>query len=161
MVQVYRQHSLEMVFMKSCFLFGHADCPDQVLPRLEQAIETAVSNGVTNFYVGNRGAFDRLAVTAVKRAKKKFPEVRLYLLLAYHPAERPQALPEGFDGTYYPLEKIPPRRFAIVRANEAMLRQADHVICYVDHVGNTRKLLELAQKRRSVTIDNIAQRSQE
>lgn len=122
--------------MKSCFLFGHADCPDQVLSRLEQAIETAISNGVTDFYVGNRGAFDRLATTAVKRAKRKFPGVRLYLLLAYHPAERPQELSEGFDGTYYPLEKTPPRRFAIVRANEAMLSQVDYVICYVNHVGN-------------------------
>lgn len=145
--------------MKSCFLFGHADCPDQVLSRLEQAIETAISNGVTDFYVGNRGAFDRLATTAVKQAKKKFPEVRLYLLLAYHPAERPQELSEGFDGTYYPLEKAPPRRFAIVRANEATLRQADYVICYVNHVGNTRKLLAVAQNRQKkgeLQIENIA-----
>lgn len=146
--------------MKSCFLFGHADCPDQVLPRLEQAIETAISNGVTGFYVGNRGAFDRLATTAVKQAKKKFPEVRLYLLLAYHPAERPQELSEGFDGTCYPLEKTPPRRFAIVRANEAMLRQADYAICYVNHVGNTRKLLAVSQKRKGrgeIHIENIAE----
>ena len=147
--------------MKSCFLFGHADCPDQVLSRLEQAIETAISNEVTDFYVGNRGAFDRLATTAVKRAKKKFPEVRLFLLLAYHPAERPQELSEGFDGTYYPLEKAPPRRFAIVRANEAMLRQAEYVICYVNHVGNTRRLFAVAQKRRELTIDNIAERNLE
>ena len=143
--------------MKSCFLFGHADCPDQVLPKLEQSIESAISNGVLNFYVGNRGAFDRLAATAVKRAKKKFPEVRLYLLLAYHPAERPQELSEGFDGTYYPLENTPPRQFAIVRANEAMLRQADHVICYVHHVGNTRKLLVTAQNMLGRSIHNIAE----
>lgn len=147
--------------MKSCFLFGHADCPDQVLSRLEQAIETAISNGVTDFYVGNRGAFDRLATTAVKRAKRKFPGVRLYLLLAYHPAERPQELSEGFDGTYYPLEKTPPRRFAIVRANEATLSQVDYVICYVNHVGNSRKILSLAQKRQergAIQIYNITQR---
>ena len=145
--------------MKSCFLFGHADCPDQVLPRLEQAIETAISNGVTCFYVGNRGAFDRLATTAVKQAKKKFPEVRLYLLLAYHPAERPQELSEGFDGTYYPLEKTSPRRFAIVRTNEAMLSQVDYVICYVCHPGNTRKLLGLAQKiqeRNKIELINVS-----
>lgn len=147
--------------MKSCFLFGHADCPDHVLPKLEQAIEIAVSKGVLNFYVGNHGAFDRLAATAVKRVKQNCPEVRLYLLLAYHPAERPQELSEGFDGTYYPLEKTPPRRFAIVRANEAMLRQAEYVICYVNHVGNTRRLFAVAQKRRELTIDNIAERNLE
>lgn len=147
--------------MKSCFLFGHADCPDHVLPKLEQAIKIAVSKGVLNFYVGNHGAFDRLATTAVKQAKKKFPEVRLYLLLAYHPAERPQELSEGFDGTYYPLEKTPPRRFAIVRTNEAMLSQVDYVICYVNHVGNSSKILSLAQKRQErgeIQIYNITQR---
>lgn len=146
--------------MKSCFLFGHADCPDHVLPKLEQAIEIAVSKGVLNFYVGNHGAFDRLAATAVKRVKQNFPEVRLYLLLAYHPAERPQELSEGFDGTYYPLEKTPPRRFAIVRANEAMLSQADYVICYVNHIGNTQKLLKLAyirQEKLEITIKNISE----
>lgn len=150
-----------MVFMKFCFLFGHADCPDQVMPNLEQSIASAISNGVMNFYVGNRGAFDRLAATAVKRAKKNFPEVRLYLLLAYHPADRPQELSGGFDGSYYPMERRTPRRFAIVRANEAMLRQADYVICYVNHVGNARKLLELAQKRTDLTIDNVAERRRE
>lgn len=143
--------------MKSCFLFGHADCPDHVLPKLEKSIETAVSNGVQNFYVGNRGAFDRLATTAVKHIKQKHPEVRLYLLLAYHPAERPQELTESFDGTYYPLEKRTPRQFAIVRANEAMLRHVDTVICYVSHVGNTRKLLAIAQKRQELSIHNIAE----
>lgn len=145
--------------MKSCFLFGHADCPDQVLPRLEHAIETAISNGVTDFYVGNRGAFDRLATTAVKRAKRNFPGVRLYLLLVYHPAERPQELSESFDGTYYPLEKAPPQRFAIVRANEAMLSQVDNVICYVNHIGNAQKLLSIAQKKQKrgeLQIENIA-----
>ena len=144
--------------MKSCFLFGHADCPDHVLPKLEKSIETAVSNGVQNFYVGNRGAFDRLATTAVKRIKQKHPDVRLYLLLAYHPAEQPQAPTEGFDGTYYPLFENVPRRYAIVRSNEAMARLADYVICYVNHVGNTRKLLSIVQKRQdsgNIFIDDI------
>lgn len=146
--------------MKSCFLFGHADCLDHVLPRLEQSIEIAISNGVTNFYVGNRGAFDRLAATAVKRAKQKFPGVRLYLLLAYHPAERAPEPSEGFDGTYYPLYEKVPRRFAIVRTNEAMLHQADTVICYVNHLGNTKELLRLAhkiQEKEDLQIINIAE----
>ena len=146
--------------MITCFLFGHADAPGTIMPKLEEAIEKCYSKGISNFYVGNRGRFDSLATAAVKQAKKKFPGVRLYLLLAYHPAERPQETPEGFDGTYYPLEEKIPRQFAIVRANEAMLRQADYVICYVNHAGNTRKLLAIAQKREKqelIPIENIAQ----
>ena len=40
--------------MKSCFMFGHADAPDIIMPRLEQAIERYYSkDGLTDFYVGN------------------------------------------------------------------------------------------------------------
>lgn len=56
---------------RSCFLFGHADCPDSVMPILEQAVERFYTNfQVRYFYVGNRGRFDSLAAAAVKRAKK-------------------------------------------------------------------------------------------
>jgi hypothetical protein len=146
--------------MKSCFLFGHSDCPYAILPELERRIEKAITNNVTHFYVGNRGNFDHLAAAAVKHLKACYPAIRLYLLLAYHPAERPTEPSDGFDGTYYPLLEKVPRRYAIVRANEAMLRQSDAVICYVNHPGNTRKLLSLAQKRREkgeLTLDNVAQ----
>lgn len=40
---------------KSCFLFGHADTPQSVLPILEQAIEKEVANGMSTFYVGYHG----------------------------------------------------------------------------------------------------------
>ena len=146
--------------MKLCFLFGHSDCPDRILSELESQIELAVSKGVLNFYVGNRGTFDRLAATAVKRIKEEYPGVRLYLLLSYHPAERSPVSAEGFDGTYYPLDNTVPRKYAIVRANETMLRQVNYVICYVNHVGNTRKLLKIAkerQERGEIQMENIAE----
>ena len=65
---------------KTCFLFGHADCPDSIMPKLEQALEACCSNyGITDFYVGNRGAFDRMAAAAVMRMKKS-KDIKLYLL---------------------------------------------------------------------------------
>lgn len=143
--------------MKTCFLFGHADCPEDIMPKLEQMIETCyTNNGICHYYVGNRGRFDRLAVAAVKRVKQRHEDVKLFLLLAYHPAERPVKLSHGFDGSYYPpLEQIP-RQYAIVRANQYMIDASDYVICYVNHTGNTRNLLEYAQKR-NVAIQNLAE----
>lgn len=39
-----------------------------------------------------------------------------------------------------------------------MVETADHLICYVKHVGNTRKLLEHALKRKErSSIDNVAE----
>ena len=144
--------------MKSCFMFGHSDCPDDMLPKIEEAIENSYSeHGVQFFYVGSRGRFDSLAATAVKRVKQRHADIRLYLLLAYHPAERPVILWDGFDGSYYPpLEKVP-RTYAILRANQYMVDTSDFIICYVKHIGNTRNLLEYAQKRKAsgLYINNI------
>lgn len=145
--------------MKSCFLFGHSDCPDTIIPKLESSIENAISNGVTQFYVGNRGNFDRLSTAAVKRLKVKYREVELFLVLAYHPAERTEYLSEGIDGSIYPLSEKVPKRFAIIRANEEMIHNVDLLICYVNHPGNTQKLLAQAQKiqrRQALVIENLA-----
>ena len=144
--------------MKTCFLFGHADAPDSIMPRLEEAIENCYSKGITYFYVGNRGRFDSLAASAVKRAKQRHPDIKLYLLLAYHPGERAVYLTDGFDGSYYPPLENVPRPYAIVRGNQYMVDNSDYLICYAKHIGNTRNLLEYAQKRKeSGYIENVAE----
>ena len=143
-------------------MFGHADAPDTIMPRLEQAIERYYSkDGITDFYVGNRGRFDSLAAAAVKRAKQRHGDIHLYLLLAYHPAERAVVLLSGFDGSYYPPLEDTPRQYAIVRGNQYMVDTTDFLICYVKHFGNTRNLLEYARKRKKedTHIENIAEDS--
>ena len=99
---------------KVCFFIGHRDTPEHVYPALEQAVEQLITQGVTEFYVGNHGSFDRMAARGVIAAKQHHPQVRLTMLLAYHPGERPVTLPPGFDGSLYPpgMENVP-RRFAI------------------------------------------------
>lgn len=147
--------------LKTCFLFGHADACDDILPNLLQAVEDAyATQGVTEFYVGNRGRFDSLAATAVKRVKKQHADIHLYLLLAYHPAQRPVIPWDGFDGSYYPPLMKVPLPFAIVRANQYMIDTSDLIICYVKHVGNSRNLLAYARKRKKadeciINIDDM------
>lgn len=144
--------------MKSCFMFGHSDCSDCMLPKIEEAIENCILNyKTTQFYVGNRGNFDRLAAVAAKKVKQKHPELQLYLLLAYHPAERPVDLRDIFDGSFYPPLENTPRQYAIIRANRYMIDTCDGIICYVKHIGNTRNLLEYAQKHH-LNIINIAEK---
>ena len=79
------------------------------------------------------------------------------MILAYHPAERPIELSDGFDGLYYPLLERIPRRYAIVRTNHYMVDNADCIICYVNHIGNTRSLLEDAKKRKGIHTKNVAE----
>lgn len=146
--------------MKSCFMFGHADCPDEILPKIENAIETHYSkHGVRLFYVGNRGSFDRLAAFAAKKVKLRYPDMKLFLVLAYHPAQRKPDLTDGFDGSYYPPLEGVPKQYAIIRTNHHMIDIADSMICYVRHIGNTRNLLEYAQRRNKKDgnpIQNLA-----
>lgn len=143
--------------MNCCFLFGHRNCPTSILPKLEAAIASHYINyGARLFYVGSRGSFDQLATTALKNAKKRFPDIQLHLVLAYHPAERPVNLTPGFDGSFYPPLENVPRQYAIVRANQYMVDFADCIICYAAHPGNARNLWEHAQKRQ-IPIENIAQ----
>ncbi len=150
-----------MGMWKSCFFIGHREADERLLPRLEMEIERLIrSENVRYFYVGGYGGFDQIVATAVKRAKKKYPEITLMLVLPYHPAERPIEKPPGYDGTYYPegLEKTP-RPFAIVKANQLMVDSCDWLVCYVRHgASNSRNLLEYAQRRENkglIRIKNI------
>ena len=142
-------------------MFGHADCPDCIMSKIESAIEEQyMRHGIGQFYVGNRGRFDSLAAAAAKRVKHRHSDINLHLVLAYHPAEREVDLTEVFDNSYYPPLEGVPKRYAIVKANRYMVNTCDSIICYVNHVGNTRKLLELAQRRQmkeGTIIENVAE----
>ena len=136
--------------MKCCFLIGHREADEKLYPALRKEIcRHILEFGVSEFIVGHYGAFDRLAARAVTAAKQDWPEIQLWMLLPYHPVERPTPLPVGFDGTYYPpgMEKVP-RRFAICRANRYMVDHVDYLIAYAWHpASNTRKLVAYAQRR--------------
>ena len=145
--------------IKSCFFIGHREASEEIYDELRTAVEQhIVEFGVTEFAVGHYGGFDRLAARAVIEAKKTHPEVTLTLLLPYHPAERPMAAPEGFDGTYYPpdMERVP-RRVAIVSANRYMVDHVDYLIAYAWHPGsNARDLVEYAQKQLGKGLSGIS-----
>jgi len=139
-----------------CFFIGHRDAPEDIYPLLlKEVIRHGSELGVTDFIVGGRGNFDRLASLAVREAKLRLPHIRLLLLLHYHPAEKPVDLSPGFDDTWYPegMEKVP-RRLAIVRANRMAADAADFMIAYAKKPGsNSLKLADYAAGRgKRVTL---------
>ena len=137
---------------KSCFFIGHRETSEEIYPALYAAVEQHILEyGVTEFIVGYYGGFDRLAASAVKEAKRFYPEVKLILLLPYHPAERPISTPDGFDGTFYPpgMESVP-RKIAIVRVNRYVVDHVDYLIAYAWHpASNARELVEHAKRREN------------
>lgn len=134
--------------MSTCFLIGSHLSPDTLSPLLDEAIERhIVEYGVTEFVVGRYGRFDQLAAEALRRAKGRYPGIRLWRLLPYHPAERPVDIPPGFDGTYYPegLETVP-RRLAILRAGQIAAAESRFLIASPG-LGGSRTVTDYALRR--------------
>ena len=136
---------------KSCFLFGHRNADEGLLPMLEHIIEELIrQEGVCRFYVGHYGGFDRAAAAALRRAKQRHPHITVMLVLPYLPT-RADLSPRGFDGTYWPegMESTP-RRYAIVRANRLLVDLCGFLVCHVvSDLGNSGRLLSYARRRHS------------
>lgn len=72
--------------MAICCFCGHGDVSDAIRPALARLIEEHIKFfGITEFWVGNYGRFDRMARSLVCSTKKNYHEVRLCLLLPYLP----------------------------------------------------------------------------
>ncbi|MBQ0010441.1 MAG: hypothetical protein KBS76_05005 [Ruminococcus sp.] len=124
--------------------FGHRDAPESVRPHLEEAIRGLIVRGATLFYVGNQGAFDRMALGILSACQKENPGIRVLLVLAYRPAVG-SPIPDGVE-TVYPLADGVPR-FAIDRRNRWMIGRADVVISYVVHsFGGADKYTKIAER---------------
>ncbi len=150
---------------KCCFFIGHREASEEIYPALCSAVrEHIVRWGVTEYIIGHYGGFDRLAAKAIKTAKQCHPELKLTLLLPYHPAKYSIFKPDGFDYTFYPpgMETVPGRA-AIVRANRYMVDHADFLIAYVCHAAsNAENLLTYAKKRERkglIRITNLGENS--
>ena len=146
----------------TCFFIGHRDATEDLRPLLSDAVERHIMQyGVTEFIVGHYGRFDAMAASAVRAAKQQHSEISLVLLLPYYPYPNDT---KGYDATFYPpgMEEIP-KPFAIVRANEYMIRSADYLICYDrGQIGKTRDFVELARQRERkglIHIENLSEKA--
>ena len=143
-----------------CFFAGHSDAPSSIQAALVDAVEFHIVNyGVTEFYIGQYGAFDRMAAKAVAEAKVRHLDVKFYLALAYYPPTRYEAQVD-FDGYYYPEgQETVPRRAAIPKLNMRMVNMSDYLISYVTHIsGGAYKILKYARKqsiKRELVITNL------
>lgn len=141
-----------------CFFIGNRDASFSIMPQLESAVKKHITDyGVTDFVVGQYGAFDRMAARAVMEAKKAFPNITLSILLPYHPSEREIHAPEGYDSTFYPpgMESVP-RRFAIAQANRYMIRHCDYLIAYAwQSASNAKRFVDIARHQPGITVTEL------
>lgn len=145
--------------MKTCFFIGHHNAPEGIRLLLDESVERhIIVCGATRVIVGRYGTFDAMATGAVIRAEQVHPDIELLLLQPYHPTERPVEVMAGFDGSYYPegMEHVP-RRLAIVRANEYVIRHVcDYLIAYDRFLATkTHDFVELALQREKKGLIHV------
>lgn len=147
---------------RTCSFFGHSNAPLTVYPALATAIERHITEyGVNEFLVGQYGNFDSMAKRAVAAAKERHPEIKLDVMVPYLPEpSRQAALDRDVDHIIYPegLETVP-RKFAISRLNQIMVRDSDYAIAYVTHTWggayNTMKAAQKLEREGKLTIQNL------
>ncbi len=145
-----------------CAFAGHAQIYDDVTvnTNLKNKIINLIENcGVTIFYNGGKGAFDKMCADCIKELKNDYPFIKSYMILSYMPAEKTEYEEErykDFDGTIYPDLEFVPKRFAIVRRNEWMIEKSDFLIAYVEHNwGGAYRTLAYAKKKKHIKIFNL------
>lgn len=124
---------------KICILFGCQDAPYCVLERIKETAEQHyLEYGVRTFVVGNRGNFDKYAITAMNALKDKYQDICILLQLSCDPL---------LEDMY--------REFAILEENPYIVREANTFICYIPHLRDDRKLSTYAEKM-GIIATNIA-----
>lgn len=124
-----------------CTFLGHRDATDSIKPKLKDAILQLIKEGVTEFYVGNNGAFDFYVQTVLKDIANNFSVI----LSAIN--ERSIGVDQSY--TVFPegLEKALPK-FAISKRNDWMINNSQIAITYVNHhFSSSYKWLEKARKK--------------
>lgn len=139
---------------KACTFFGHRDCPETIKPKIRTAVINLIENhGVTMFYVGNQGNFDRMVRSVLKEVTTAYPEVGYAVVLAYMPSAKKSA--DDFSDILLPdgIEKVP-KRFAISWRNKWMVEHADYVVTYVTRLfGGAAQFSALAKSKGKIIYD--------
>ena len=133
--------------MLSCAFFGHRDYQyGGYRDKLEDAIRYLIDIGVTEFYSGNRGAFDRLCAHTVWNLKDEYPEIKNILVLSYYPDTKFK-LPEWYDDAVYLLDKSVPPRYAISHTNRKLAQTVSYIIVGIAHkYGGAWSVYQYAKK---------------
>ncbi len=130
-------------------------CPDNIELNLESVICDLIENkGVSVFYVGCNGAFDRMATAVLKRLYKKYNGIEYYTVLESVPSEK-DCVDSEHNLLPCDIELVHPR-FAIDKRNRWMVDQAQFIVSYTTNTfGGAFKFSELA-RRKGKKVINIA-----
>ena len=143
--------------MKTCVFFGHRDLEvEQYKEKLLSILTDLIENkGITQFYSGFRGDFDRFCSFLISELKVRYPQIENTLVLSYIP-DGEFILPDCFDDSIYLLERKVPKRLAIIETNKCLVDKADYIVAGVTtHSGGAYSAIEYAHKIKKPIISMI------
>lgn len=143
--------------------FGHSNAPTSMKSKLKEVlIELITTRGADQFYVGNNGSFDRMALSVLKELKEIYPGIEYCVVLAYLPKAVPDENTETeyhaeYANTEYPEGiELCPKKFAIYFRNKWMLERADVVVTYVVRsYGGAAKFAEMARRKGKEVLNIV------
>ena len=114
--------------------------------------EKIIKNNQVDFYLGGYGNFDSFALKCAQKYKDKHNNAKIFFITPYLNTrlnERKDILLKTYDMILYPELESVPKKFAILKRNEWMIKQADYVFAYVKtHYGGAYKSLLYAHKHK-------------
>ena len=110
-------------------------------------------------YVGGNGDFDQICACACGELKQEYAGIEVVYVTPYISLSEQEKIKEKqnrgiYDTSVYPpIEKVP-RRFAISKRNEWMMKNADLIIAYVKHnYGGAYTSLQVARREKKRIIN--------
>ncbi len=137
--------------MPTCIFFGNRNSPSNLKEKIIRQIKYLINEKDVNlFYVGNQGNFDKIVLQCLIEIEKQYKNIDYAVVMAYMPKEdfectNKTILPEG-------QENVLPK-YAISKRNKWMIKNADYLISYVSHPGNSAILRDEAIKKGIYVIE--------
>ena len=132
---------------------GHRDFDynPQIMKNLHTEIERLILQGADTFYLGGYGNFDNAAALIIKNLKRKYSHIKSVLIIPYINMPYDKSI---YDYSLYPpLEKVP-KRLAISRRNEWLVKNCAVLICFVKRgFGGAAKTFEYGKKLKIKIIE--------
>ena len=147
-----------------CAFFGHRDTviTTQLEEKLIATIRELIAQGIDEFWCCEQGTFDWLCHYVLLKLAKEFCFIRLCLVCPNNPNKysklRQDSILTFYDEMIYPAEIANgPARFGILRRNHYVAKNADIIVCYVEHLsGGAYQAVQYAKKFQTKII-NLAE----
>ena len=142
---------------KICCFCGHRDCDSSLREKIKEAITDLIENqGITTFYSGGMGNFDKLCESVVRELKQKHKDIRLCLIMPYMTKRLntdKEYYAEMYDEIIIPdLGDVHYKR-AITERNKWMVDRSDVVLCYViRNNGGAYKMREYGARMKKPIV---------